>query len=972
MKRQNAAMKRGSCVFALVLTALVLLGTAPQLTNAKSLYVITEVTNDYRTVPIQAYDIGPDGKLTFQAQYDVPFQFSGLVGLAVDSNSGTLFVTFELGNKIQVLDASTMTELGAVKAPGATNLAGIVYDHEKELLYAVDRRTTNLYCYTWDSEAIKLSQVPGSPFALKEAEAYGLALDETNDRLYVGNLAKEVTVYDTSDWSLVETISLSEMAISVAVDPTRGYLYVGNGYLHQYNLLQYDLNNGTEKKVPIASDAGVIGLGVDVLTGLVYISTGEDSSERANDLMVFDETLEHIQTIPGIGGHPTGLAIPGGHTSYNPLRLTKEIEQAANLDVSDRGFPVVSAGEELTYSIGFDHDQYDLTGVVLLDTLPPEVTFVRADGNNMFGHYDPDRHIYIWEDPPLPAGERVRLNLTVYLKSDTPPGTVFSNRVTINADDFPPTTVGAEAVAAQGKEDVLSISKTVVGEGGTAASHANPGDQITYEICFANNDFANPITQVLVTDMLPQEALFVSATDHGIFGAYDPFSHTYTWAYPGLAPGQSECVELVVQLSKNIPPGQVVENTVVIDSPDAASKSDTAPIVVGYTPLGLSIIAVADNSETGAAPLDFVEAGQEFIYRICFDNLANEYTAHNVTIVDRLPNEVTFLQADGDGTFGEYDPITHTYTWTYPWLSPGATDCVEMRVRLSEAVVSGSVVTNTVMIDSDETPSSSATSELTVGGALLRFSKAVVEGGFEDPDNKGRLIVEPGDYVSYALCFENASDEVLTHLAIVDTLPDEVTYVRADGEGETGYYDTKTHTFTWFYGSLPPKAAACLVLIVQVDEQVGSNVVITNSATIQSKQTPEMTAQAEVVTSGGAGDSVEAQLTVMPALLYRIEAPNPTCLWTLLRLPEGLGKDSITDDPLVLSGAELSEPIIAFRQLHYGTAKRGMVVGYFDKNEFLAATEGYGSFALEVTGTLVGGDSFTGESSVTVLRLGAP
>jgi uncharacterized repeat protein (TIGR01451 family) len=755
----------------------------------------------------------------------------------------------------------------------------------------------------------------------------------------------------------------------VAVDSARGYLYVGNGYTHQYNLLQYDLHNGTERKVLIAPDAGVIGLGVDVLTGLVYVSTGEDSSQGKHDLMVFDENLERIQVVEGIGNKPTGLAIPGGHTSYNPLGLTKEVERTAGMDVSQNGLPVVNAGDELTYSICFDHDQFDLQDVVLLDTLPQEVTFVRADGDNIFGRYDPDRHIYVWENPPLPAGERACLNLTVYLNADTAPGTVFSNRATINAESFSPTTVGADALAAEGLDNVLSISKTVVGKGDGGTPHANPGDRITYQICFANNDFANPVVEVLVTDTLPQEAIFVSADGDGVFGGYDPFTHTYTWAYPGLAPGQSECVELVVQLNKNIPPGKTVENSVVIDSPGASSKTASASVVVGYTPLGLSKIALANESDANEDALDFVEAGQEFVYRICFDNLENDYTAHNLVILDNLPDEVTFVRADGDGTFGEYDPVNHAYTWTYPWLSPGASDCVQIVVRLSEDAVSGSVVTNNVTVDSDETPSSSTTSELTVGGSGLRFSKEVVEGGLEDPDNRGQFIVKPGDSVSYSLCFQNASDETLTHLAIVDTLPDEVRYVRADGEGETGYYDPKTHTFTWFYGSLPPKGAACLVLIVQVDEQVGSDVVITNSATIQSKQTPVMTAQAKIVTSGGGtGDSVEAELTVKPERLRRTTRPDPTCLWTLLRLPEGYGKDLIADQPLVLYPGEIS----AFDQRVYGTLEQGMIVAYFDKDQFLAATEGYGRIDLQVTGALVGGGSFVGEGSIAILSLGAP
>ena len=971
-------IRQGSHLFVLALTAVVLLGAAPQIGKAKSLYVITEIVNDRQTVPVHAYDIGADGQLTFQTAYDVRYQASGLVGLAVDSDSDSLFITFERGNSIQVLDATTMTEVGEVSALGATNLAGIVYDHEKDLLYAVDRRTGNLYCYTWDPVAAQLRKVDGSPFVLEGAEAYGIALDEVTDRLYVGNLAKQVTVYDTSDWSLVDTISLSSMALSVAVDATRGYLYTGGGYVRNYYLTQYNLNTGEEKKVQVDPAAGVMGLGVNALTGFIYVTTGVDNDPGGDDLLVFNEALELVQTIEDIG-NPTGLAIPGGHTSYNPLSLAKEIVQTPEMEFSDNGLPVINAGQEFTYSVCFSPNGNDLTEVTLLDTLPQEVTFVRADGDNAFGRYDPDRHIYVWENPPLAPGGRTCLNLTVYLNPDTAPGTVFTNRATISTSTVPPTTVGAEALAAEGVENVLSISKTATRVGavevGVGTPHANPGDQVTYLICFSNNDFANELDQVLVTDELPDEAIYVSADGDGVFGGYDPFTHTYTWAYPWLMPGETECVELVVQLSKNIPPGTTVTNRAVVDSVDAASKSAGADVIVGYNALGLSKSAVAGQGD--GEVLEFVEPGQEYVYRICFDNLANEHTVHNVTIVDRLPDEVTFVSADGDGSFGEYDRASHTYTWTYPWLSPGATDCVEIVVQLSEAAIPGSVVLDQAVIDSDETPLTTAAADVTVGegDGVLRFSKTVADGAVDGPNQKGQFVVEPGTDVTYALCFENVSDETLTHLSITDTLPEQVSFVTADGDQLFGAYDTKTHTYTWFYGSLAPKASVCLELVVRIDERVGSDVVITNRASIQGKQVQDaITRQVEVVTDGGGGpgDFVEAQMFVRPSMLYRTELPNPTCLMTILYLPEGIGKESIVDGPLILTVPDRPDEIMSFSHQVYGTSEQGKVVAYFDKDRFLSATHGYGEFDIEVSGMFVNGGLFVGKGSIIVLRFGTP
>jgi DNA-binding beta-propeller fold protein YncE len=277
---------------AFLVLLVILMSTVINTASAKSLYVIADING--RPTPVQAYNIAIDGTLSFQVERSIPRYGWGAVGMAIDGDSKTLFVTYEESNRIQLINATTMADIGGTLAPGANNLAGIVYDLKKKLLYCVDRRTENLYVYNWDPNAITLTPVSGSPFTLTGASAYGIALDMTNDLLYVSNNNNKVRVYNTSDWSLARNISLSRMAVSIAVDVSRGFLYSGGGYVADddfvtlYNpyLTRYNLATGTETAVQVEPNGGVIGLGVDTITGFIYITTARNNYIGGDNLKV--------------------------------------------------------------------------------------------------------------------------------------------------------------------------------------------------------------------------------------------------------------------------------------------------------------------------------------------------------------------------------------------------------------------------------------------------------------------------------------------------------------------------------------------------------------------------------------------------------------------------------------------------------------------------------------------------------------
>ena len=223
-------------ILSIVLSLIVLFTIFTSKTEAKSVYAITD--HGWRTgggsapSKISAYDINSSRidcrtTLTLADMNDYPTGMgAGPVALAIDSNSGCMFVTHEswdyyghIIKGIQIIQTLTMNDFGWTPAPGAANLAGVVFDNDKHKLYTVDRGTANLFVYSWNSATKTLTLDGGAPKTLANIQgAGGLALDEIDDILYVTVLdmadghtpiSNTVYCYDTNSWSLYETINIT-------------------------------------------------------------------------------------------------------------------------------------------------------------------------------------------------------------------------------------------------------------------------------------------------------------------------------------------------------------------------------------------------------------------------------------------------------------------------------------------------------------------------------------------------------------------------------------------------------------------------------------------------------------------------------------------------------------------------------------------------------------------------------------------
>lgn len=920
-------------------------------TTAKSLYIIADKGRiGDSTQPVHAYDIGSDGSLTFQTQCDIPHTMLGAVGMAMDSNAEYLFVTYVRSNEIHVVDARTMTNAGTILPVSEdADLAGIVYDHKKKRLYCAEVGTRTLHVFDWEPETMTLTPVLYSPFMLQKASAYGIALDEVNDQLYVANASDTITVYSTSHWRLVDSITSNRIAVSIALDVRNNFVYTGGGYVDNRYLTQYHPATGTKREVQVEPDAGVIGLGVDPDTGFVYVSTGRDNLPGGDNLLVFDSSLVQTDIVPAIG-NPTGLVIPHGDVGYNPLNLSVTVIEGTTdgFDVDD--MQTVAAGGTLTYAISFENNNdFPISDVSVIDALPDLLTFIAADGNEENGQYDSKTHTYEWSYPSLPPNSSFTLELTAKVNKDARAGTEIVNTVKISSRDIAPTT---KSVRIETTNNALNLTKTVSDQIDDQVGGIDPNEPVSYTIAFDNNDNDFTATNISIVDFLPEEVTFIRADEGKATGTYDAVEHTYTWSYPFLRPGETVSLEIMAHVNKDTAPGTVITNSAMISSNETPPSMASVDTITYFKPLTLS----ADIAGTAIGGLKWVGPKEEMTYTIQFQNRLNDSAVTNVSVVDRLPPQVSFVRARADdhGVTGRYDAKTHTYTWSYTSLQPTKSPIsLDLTVQVNKNAPAAAIISNSVTIDSDQTrPMTVSVDAMTYYNAL-NLSTMVIGSVIGETE-----WVDVNETFTYKIYFDNNNDFPVTNVLIVDTLPKEIQFESADGDGDFGWYDPKAHTYTWSYPSLEPGSSASLEIATRVNQGTAISTTITNHVTIDSDETMPTTSSIEVIV----GESpLEAHMFTILPYMIRDTGPSYEIQATAV-LPPGIGKDDIKDVLPTLYPGRIS----AKRQIIFGSATTAKVIAVFDKSDLLDAISDRGAITLTVVGKLKMGRSWFGKATVYI------
>jgi len=291
---------------------------------------------------IDKWTIGSDGTITYA--------FSGtlarpeLTGMAVDSDTNTLFVAFERAPGFEILNGTTMISLGdvhtGVHEPG--DFVGMAIDSTNNLLYTIQRSLKKIYVYHFDNESpLDLSLVDGYPKTLPYCVgAIGIALDDISGVLYVADMegGNIVRVYDTATWLQISTFSPGVVPVGIAVDRVRRFVYTSSPDqnppegeclpclpsldLGSTLLCRYDVNSGG--KITVDLGHGGMGIAVDENTGYVYVTGGCNG----DNVSVWTSDLVAIQTTDRIGD-PAGITIP----QYPAPGIKKVVDKFYNISL---------------------------------------------------------------------------------------------------------------------------------------------------------------------------------------------------------------------------------------------------------------------------------------------------------------------------------------------------------------------------------------------------------------------------------------------------------------------------------------------------------------------------------------------------------------------------------------------------------------------------------------------------------------
>jgi uncharacterized repeat protein (TIGR01451 family) len=402
--------------------------------QAKSLYVITKHLEN----KLSAYYIQGD-HIYYQVTIDVTKgSGSGAVGLALDNDSSTLFITYEGTNIIVMVNAKTMiSEENPVTVPGvsASGLSGIAFDHSKQKLYVLNRRDNKLYVYLWNSLTKTLTLEGGTYKILYNIGtypngAYGIALDESNGFLYVSDSTNTVRYYNTTTWEYKGSISIvvgstPRQVVGIAIDSTRRYMYTGSftGVSGDHKFLVRTDISDINSPVFTEHDVGayVIGVTTDQDTGLIYVTTKNEDIEVYNTATF---PSDPCYTEGNDIYQPAGIVVRGD-VSYKPPLFYLE-----KVDVNEPNS--VIPGDFITYRITYGPNSHSYDNVVLTDFLPPETDYVSSSPD---GNYNNALRTIAWNIGNLNSYDPCNsVTLTVKVNEGADPNGVITNYCEIESD----------------------------------------------------------------------------------------------------------------------------------------------------------------------------------------------------------------------------------------------------------------------------------------------------------------------------------------------------------------------------------------------------------------------------------------------------------------------------------------------------------------------------------------------------------
>jgi len=517
-------------------------------------------------------------------------------------------------------------------------------------------------------------------------------------------------------------------------------------------------------------------------------------------------------TVPVVSGTGLGQVVP----TYDFVNRLNDF----GVDIEKTAPATVEAGDQLTYTLAWSvSGNIDIDNVVVTDTLPADVAYVSADliPTSINGQ------TLTWELGTQSPGSNGVINVTVAVASPLANGTELENTAEICGQGE--LTVGVEkkeepTTKCDDDDTTTEVESSLIVdlEKTDSVDPVLAGSELTYTLAWTVSGNA-PIDNVILTDVLPEDLTFVSASNGG---GYDANTRTVTWNLGPQAPGANGSETITVTVAS-----PMVNGTVLTNSAEVCAES--------YTRTEQEVMRVCDpDDETTtveSAPSlsiektvnvsTFTNPGAVIEYTVTVTNAASATdTARDVILTDILPTGFVFAS-----------DLSNQSSFTIGDLAPGESKTVKYLVNISGSQAAGTY-------DNLATAKGSNTDEVTdIAPVEVRVPQIL--GDETEPKLTITKVVstktaKPGDVLLYTITVKNVGDGDAENVVISDTLPKDLSFVHATGR-----------TMTWNIGTLQPGRTRVLNVDVRVESDAKSGT-YTNVAVVSADELTDQKATADV------------------------------------------------------------------------------------------------------------------------------
>ncbi|MBU0766171.1 DUF11 domain-containing protein, partial [Patescibacteria group bacterium] len=460
------------------------------------------------------------------------------------------------------------------------------------------------------------------------------------------------------------------------------------------------------------------------------------------------------------------------------------IALSADLAIIKNGPATVQRGNTLIYDVTVNNDIGPNTaqGIVINDPIPNDLTFNASQSTAGCVQQGTD---ILCSITPLLQGVGETVSIAFNVPATATCNSVILNAATVSASTTDPNSANNASQTVQTTvqcpiEPTFTITKT------DSKTTVQVGETFSYTITVTNTSAVNA-TNVSVTDSLPMNTSFITASDSGTHS-----NSVITWSGLNIAAGATKNLTLTVRVNDNTADGTVLTNYAFIGSIQA---TDTTTVQGGGTNDPNLTLTLNDSK-------DPVEPCETYNYVVRITNLSSTQ-ATDVDAVLSLDGNTDFLSVTNNGNHNN-----GVVTWDNLTIPGNNTTTLTVTVKADCSAEDDEILRATTTVNNLTDSEDTRVDDGGNGDADVNIN---ITSDTPDPVDIGEILT-----YNIRVCNESDNDTEVDVTAFID---DDTSFISASDGGD----DDEDDEILWEDLELDGDSCETLVLRVRVRTSAEEN-----------------------------------------------------------------------------------------------------------------------------------------------------